>query len=75
MSKYSEHAHKWRIVEGDNFGGDYPNEKFVNIAPVTKEQAQKIADAINEALCNHDHARRFWRVEDVDYRLQPGFEP
>jgi len=65
----------YRIVEGDNFGGDYPAEVFVNVAPTTKEKAQRIADAINAAFCDHEHARRFWRVVPADYELQPGFEP
>jgi hypothetical protein len=32
----------WRVVEGDNFGGDYPNEKFVNV-PAThdRDKAQR----------------------------------
>lgn len=64
-----------RIVETDNFGGDYPDEKFVNIPSVSPEHAKQIADAINNALCNHDHATRYWRVVENDYKLQPGFEP
>ncbi len=66
---------RYVIVEGDNFAGDYPDEKLVNIPPTTKERAQKIADAINEAHCNHDYARRHWSVQEEGYKLQPGFEP
>lgn len=67
--------HVWKVVEGDNFGGDYPNESFVNVAPTTYDKAQVITDAINAAFCHYDGARRFWRVEREDYTLQPGFEP
>jgi hypothetical protein len=62
-----------RIVNTDNFGGDYPDERFLNIPNVTKEHAIKIAAAINGA--HHPEARRYWKVVDNDYELQPGFEP
>lgn len=61
-----------RIVDTDNFGGDYPDEAFV-LFPMPKEQAQKIADAINEAA--GPNASRYWKVVEHDYQLQPGFEP
>jgi hypothetical protein len=40
-----------KIVETDNFNGDYPNEKFVeNIGYISnKEKAKKIASVINDA--------------------------
>lgn len=66
---------RWRIVEGDNFGGDYPNEQFVNVPATTQAKAKMIADAINAAFCDHDHATRYWRAVPEDYTLQPGFEP
>ena len=62
-----------RIVETDNFGGDYPDEKFLNLFYMGKEAAQKVADAINEAA--RPNASRFWKVVLNDYQLQPGFEP
>lgn len=65
----------FRIVETDNFGGDYPDESFVNLPPMPKESAERIARAINDELCNHDYARRFWKVVEDGYKLQPGFEP
>lgn len=61
-----------RIVETDNFGGDYPNEKFV-LFTMQKEHAEKIAKAINEAAGPHAH--RYWKVVENDYELKPGFEP
>lgn len=64
-----------KIVETDNHGGDYPNERFLNIPPVTDEQARIIADAINDALCPSDASDRFWKVVAADYELAPGFEP
>lgn len=62
-----------RIIETDNFGGDYPNEKFVNLPRMTKEHADRVAHAINDGF--HEHHPRYWRVVNDDYRLQPGFEP
>jgi len=60
-----------RIVNTDNFGGDYPNETFV-LWPMSKDKAQRIADILNEGGAG---ALRFYKVEENDYELQPGFEP
>lgn len=61
----------YRIVETDNYDGDYPNEKFVNLPPMSNEKAEFIASAINRCLCSS----RYWKVVSDDYQLQPGFEP
>jgi hypothetical protein len=61
-----------RIVETDNFGGDYPNEKFL-LWPMPEDKAKRIADAINDAM--GDNASRYWKVVPNDYKLQPGFQP
>lgn len=66
---------RYKIVETDNFGGDYPNETEVKLPWMTKAQADKIAAAINSVHCNDNHSPRFWRVYPVDYKLQPGFQP
>ena len=67
----------YRIVETDNFGGDYPDEKFVNIPMSTRrEDMQHIADAINSVFCNRPYpSPRYWRVVENGYKLVPGFEP
>lgn len=63
-----------KIVETDNFGGDYPNEKFVQPLPaLMRAHAQRIADAINSELPGR--YPRYWKVVDDDYQLQSGFEP
>ena len=62
----------YQIVETDNYGGDYPDEKFV-LFPMTKEHANQVATAINNAA--GEHASRYWKVEKLGYQLQPGFEP
>ncbi len=63
-----------RIIETDNFGGDYPDETFLPLPNMTLVQAHAVADAIN-AACSGTTASRYWRVVDADYELQPGFEP
>ena len=61
-----------RIVDTDNFGGDYPDEKFL-LWPMRVEHAEKIAEILNEGA--GPHSRRFYKVVADDYVLQPGFEP
>lgn len=61
-----------RIVDTDNYGGDYPLESFV-LFPMPEEHAKQIADLINKAAGPNHH--RFWKVVPNDYVLQPGFEP
>ena len=63
-----------RLIHTDNYGGDYPDEKFVMGLPrLPKERMQRIADAINSEIgCN---ASRYYMVVEDDYVLKPGFEP
>ena len=62
-----------RIVETDNFGRDYPNESFVNIPRMPKDDAQAIADIINKHV--GPNCSRYWKVVENDYELAPAFEP
>lgn len=62
----------FRIVETDNFGGDYPAESFVNLHEMKEEHANKVAKAIN-AGCSGNYYR-YWKVVPSDYVLQPGFQ-
>lgn len=62
-----------RIVNGDNFDGDYPNETFLNLPNMSQEHACAVADVINNGFgINYS---RNWRVVPNDYVLSPGFEP
>ena len=62
-----------KIVETDNYGSDYPDEIFINLPSMRKEHAYMVANAINMGFpSNRD---RYWKVEEDDYKLQPGFEP
>lgn len=66
----------YRIIDTDNFGGDYPNEKFIATGIQYKQTADRMADALNEA--GGPHATRFYRVVrhvEIRYQLAPGFQP
>lgn len=63
-----------KIIDTDNFDGDYPNEVIVadNITDPTK--ARIMCDALNEKLSG-TYAPRFYKVVDDNYQLAPLFEP
>jgi hypothetical protein len=64
-----------KIVQTDNFNGDYPDEKFVeNLGPLGEQAAKEICSVIN-LHCSGPHRPRWWKVVPDDYKLQPGFEP
>ena len=63
----------YRIVKTDHFGGDYPDEKFVDVGDfVAKWQAQALADDLNERA--GEHSSRYYKVVEMPYELAPGFE-
>ena len=63
----------FKIIHTDNYGGDYPDEKFVTELPcMTEEKANLVCDAINKG---REDDRRYYKVVPSDYVLQPGFEP
>jgi len=64
----------WKIIHTDNFGGDYPDEKFVTeIPPLTEKQAKEMAKLINSF--GIEHSSRYYREVPNDYKLEPGFTP
>ncbi len=63
----------YRIVETDNFGGGYPDEKFV-MGRLREGDARAIAATINNRLCNRNDSDRYWKVVKDGYKLRPGFE-
>jgi hypothetical protein len=71
----------YRIVETDNLGGDYPDEKFLNVPEcLHQSDAEHIANAINWVFCptgggRDPSAPRYWKVVEDGYKLVPGFEP
>ena len=62
-----------KVVNTDNFDGDYPDEKFLNIPNMPKEYSKRVADVLNEYA--GPHSSRYWKVVPVDYILKGGFEP
>lgn len=62
-----------KIIETDNFVGDYPDEKFLNLPDLKEEHAKEICKAINSGFS--DRCPRYWRVVSNDYKLEPGFKP
>lgn len=62
----------YRIIETDNFGGDYPGESFYGPRLREKSRAEAIADLMNEE--GGPHSARYYRVVDADYKLSPGQE-
>jgi hypothetical protein len=64
----------WKVVQSENFGGDYPNEFFVEGGPSTnQQQAEQLAQLLNSFV--PEHHNRYWKAVPPDYKLQPGFEP
>jgi hypothetical protein len=61
-----------RIIDTDNFGGDYPNEKF-HLIYMSKETAVKICMLLNDEM--GENSSRYFKVVENDYKLQPGFTP
>jgi hypothetical protein len=61
-----------RVVETDNFGGDYPDEKFRSES-LSEEEAEIVCRKLNAPLS--EWSTRWHKVVEDDYKLQPGFEP
>lgn len=64
-----------KIVETDNGGGDYPDEKFVNLPTMPAARCEAIAILVNDFCCCDSAHGRYWKVVADDYKLAPGFEP
>lgn len=65
----------YRIIETDNYGGDYPNEKFAMPYTFRKPQADAMCAHINSVMNPSGQGARHWCVVPDGYELQPGFEP
>lgn len=69
-------ADRFMIVETDNHGSDYPDERFLNLPQfITQSAAEDVCRKINDCFCPGDAAPRYWKVVKLPYQLQPGFEP
>lgn len=62
----------FRVVNTDNFNGDYPDEKFVG-QPMAEDCARALTDQLNgdEGM----YSSRFYKVVPEGYQLVPGFQP
>lgn len=60
-----------RIVDTDNYDGDYPDEKFL-LWNMNEDDAQRICDILNS---RGQPKPRYYKVVEDNYKLQPGFEP
>lgn len=65
---------KFRVVNTDNFGGDYPNESFV-CPPLSKPLCEMIATELNGPEAGWNYMSQYYKVVPDGYKLQPGFEP
>jgi hypothetical protein len=63
---------KKKIVETDNFGRDYPNERFLPIPILEESDAKTIVTIINNAA--GPNSQRYWKIVELDYLLSPSFE-
>ncbi|MCB1865187.1 MAG: hypothetical protein KDG50_07125 [Chromatiales bacterium] len=61
-----------RIVETNNFSSDHPDEKFLNIPELPEPQMRRIANAINDGF--PAGSKRYWKVVENDYTLNPDIE-
>lgn len=65
---------RFKIVNTDNFGGDYPDEYFLNIPESSDKTAlEAIAWMLNRMPGRNE--ARYWQVVPAEHALQPGFEP
>lgn len=64
-----------KIIDTDNFGGDYPDERVIAEGIKVRLYADVMCAGLNAQLCTQLRGSRFYRVVEDDYVLQPGFEP
>lgn len=64
-----------KIVNTCNFGGDYPDEKFIDIQYyLNKDKANIVCKFLNDVISGYNRPR-IYKVVDDNYILKPGFEP
>lgn len=71
-----EEGIEMRIIDTDNFGGDYPDEHF-HLLCMPKDMAERICKVINDEYekAFGSDCSRYFKVVENDYKLQPGFTP
>lgn len=63
-----------KIVDTDNYGGDYPNEQVIADNITNERFGRVMVEALNERFSG-ENANRYYKLVPDDYQLQPGFEP
>ena len=66
-----------KIIDTDNFGGDYPNETIIAENIRSADLAEVMCTALNyeNSIVYGDNAPRYYVVVADDYVLRPGFKP
>lgn len=62
-----------KIVDTDNFDGDYPNEKVIAENIKNLCLAKIMCNALNKQ--EGEQGLRYYKIVDDDYVLVPGFQP
>lgn len=62
------------VVETNNFGGGYPDERLIVACVLKKTTAEAIAKLLVDDI-GGDDSPRYWKIVERGYKLQPGFEP
>ncbi len=62
-----------KIVDTDNFGSDYPDEKFVAEGITDERLGKLMCKGLNSD--GGEDSPRYYKLVPDDYILQPGFEP
>lgn len=74
----------YKIIETDNFNGDYPDEKQLcwvdsegktTIITLNHLQAEYLTSVLNEVTGNSIQSARWIITKPPTYKLIPGFEP
>jgi hypothetical protein len=63
------------IIDTDNLGGDYPDEKIVADGFANEHVASVACTELNRAFNSGPNNRRWFKVRPGGYRCAPGFEP
>lgn len=64
-----------KIVDTDNFGGDYPNEKVVASNITNKLLGEIMVKSLNRWSDTTNDYDRYYKLVEDNYKLVPGFEP
>lgn len=59
----------YKVIETDNFGGDFPAERFATPYAFTRDDAVWLSNWLNEVMGGPD-GPRYWRPVPSDYQLR-----